>query len=160
MDTNPSHFKGDDLPVENVSWWNVQNFISKLNSETGKNYRLPTEEEWEYAARGGNESKKYKFSGSDSIDEVAWYEYNSGNQTHKVGEKKANEKGIYDLTGNVWEWCSTSLDKKYRGDEGYRIARGGCFICSARNSYNAFRSYYEPRTCSETLGFRLVCDTK
>jgi len=148
MGTNPSLFEGDDLPVENVSWDDVQTFILKINLKTKKNYRLPTEKEWEYAARGGG----YKFSGSSDIEEVAWYESNSNGRTHKVGGKKANGKGIYDLTGNVWEWCSDLYGEKYR------IARGGCYKAPARNSHNAFRSYYVPSTRSETLGFRLACD--
>ena len=95
MGSNPSYFKGNNLPVENVCWNNCQEFISKLNSLTGRNFRLPSEAEWEYAARGG----------SNNLDAVAWYDGNSGNKTHAVGTKQPNELGLYDMAGNVWEWC-------------------------------------------------------
>lgn len=114
MGNNPSKFKGEQRPVENVSWDDCQVFISKLNEKTGKNFRLPTEAEWEYAARGGNKSQHYKFSGSNNIDDVAWYSANTKDKTasspdygtHNVATKNANELGIYDMSGNVWEMCS------------------------------------------------------
>ena len=106
MGKNPSHYKGENRPVERVSWYDIQKFIEKLNAKTGKRYRLPTEAEWEYAARGGNQSKGYKYSGSNDIGSVAWYTNNSGDRTHPVGQKQPNELGLYDMTGNVWEWCS------------------------------------------------------
>ena len=129
-DSNPSAFKGDDLPVEMVSWEDVQVFINKLNVATGKNYRLPTEAEWEYAARGGNKSNGYKYSGSDDLDEVAWHRGNGMSRTHPVGTKKANELGIYDMTGNVYEWV---YDRFYASGLPYfpyssRVVRGGGFI--------------------------------
>jgi formylglycine-generating enzyme required for sulfatase activity len=111
---NPSLFKGDNLPVDNVSWGEVQQFIHLLNLATGKEYRLPTEAEWEYAARGGNKSKGYKYSGGDNLDEIAWHGYNSSKKTHPVGQKKPNELGIYDMSGNVCEWC-------YDGNRVYNI---------------------------------------
>ena len=105
MGSNPSEFKGDDLPVERVSWDDCQTFISKLNALTGKRFRLPTEAEWEFAARGGNQSRHTQYSGSSRIDDVAWYRGNSGGKTHPVKTKQPNELGIYDMSGNVFEWC-------------------------------------------------------
>ena len=103
MGNNPSNLKGDNLPVEQVSWDDCQEFLSKLNSITSKTFRLPTEAEWEYAARGGNKSRGYQYSGSNNLSDVAWYGDNSGSKTHPVGSKQANELGIYNMAGNVCE---------------------------------------------------------
>ena len=105
MGWNTSYWKGDNFPVERVSWDDCQKFIRKLNSLTGQNFRLPTEAEWEFACRGGNNSRGYKYSGSNCVDDVAWYDGNSGNKTHPVATKLPNELGIYDMSGNVIEWC-------------------------------------------------------
>ncbi|MDR3261780.1 MAG: formylglycine-generating enzyme family protein, partial [Tannerella sp.] len=169
MGTNPSKFKGDNLPVEGVSWNAVQEFISKLNAQTGKNYRLPTEAEWEYAARGGESSRGYKYSGSNNVGEVAWYSGNSGDKTHPVGTKKANELGIYDMSGNVWEWCSdwygaysSSSQTNPQGatSGSYRVARGGGWSGYARNVRVPFRNARAPGNRSSYLGFRLASSSK
>jgi len=166
MRTNPSYYQGsDDLPVEYVSWNDVQTFITKLNALTGKNYRLPTEAEWEYAARGGNKSKGYKYSGSDDIDAVAWYRENSDRKTHPVGTKAPNELGIYDMSGNVWEWCSdwygvygnasqTNPPGPAMGSA--RMLRGGSWYSSMWACRVAFRQYSLPENRFSNYGFRLV----
>ena len=113
MGTNPSRFYncGDDCPVENVSWHDAQLFISRLNSQTGKSYRLPTEAEWEYACRSGGKNEIY--CGGDNIDAVAWYDGNGDNKTHPVGKRQANGLGIFDMSGNVWEWVSDWYGSSY-----------------------------------------------
>jgi formylglycine-generating enzyme required for sulfatase activity len=151
MGNNPSRFKGDNLPVETVSWNDVQEFIRRLNTKTGKQYRLPTEAEWEYAARGGNKSGGYKYSGGNNIGNVAWYGSNSGRTTHAVGIKQANELGIYDMTGNVWEWCSDCY-----GGGSYHVDRGGSWSDSASNCRVSGRINLSPGYSRSNLGFRLV----
>ena len=111
MGSNPSQFKGENFPVHGVKWSECQEFISKINQVTGKNYRLPTEAEWEFAARGGSKSKEYKFIGSNDVNEVSWYKKNSGGTMHDVGMKKPNELGLYDMGGNVSEWCQDWFGK-------------------------------------------------
>lgn len=165
MGNNPSYFKGDDLPVEKVSWDDCREFIKRLNKLTGKTFRLPTEAEWEYAARGGQKSKGYKYSGSNNIDEVAWYGANSGSKTHPVGQKKPNELGLYDMSGNVWEWCHDwfgdypSVPQTNptgpTGGSG-RVCRGGSWNGFARFSRVSIRFRYLPVNRFIYLGLRLV----
>ena len=166
MGKNPSYNVGDNLPVTNVSWNDCQEFIKKLNSLTGAKFRLPTEAEWEYAARGGKKSKKYKYSGSNNIDDVAWYTYNSGGKTHAVGTKRPNELGIYDMSGNVYEWCSDWYDSyssmsqtnpKGANSGSYRVMRGGCYSYDARYCRVSYRSLRNPTDSSLYSGLRLVC---
>lgn len=165
MGTNPSYFKGDNLPVEQVSWDNCLEFISKLNSLTGRKFRLPTEAEWEYAARGGKKSRGYQYSGSFNISDVAWYNGNSGNKIHPVGMKQANELGVYDMSGNVNEWCqdwygsyvSSSQTNPLGANSGsFRVCRGGSWYFGTVNCRSSFRSRSNPDTRSRYIGFRLV----
>ena len=167
MGNNPSYFKGDNLPVEQVSWNEVQEFIRKLNQLTGKSYRLPTEAEWEYAARGGNNSRGYKYSGSNNIGSVAWYYENSGITTHPVGSKSPNELGIYDMSGNVWEWCQDRWASNYyssspqRNPKGPasgsdRVIRGGSWYDYAGSCRVSGRDGNSPVGRGYDLGFRLV----
>ena len=165
MGSNPSHFKGDALPVEQVSWNDCQKFITKLNRLTGKNFRLPTEAEWEYAARGGNKSRGYRYSGSNTIDDVAWYENDALSQTHPVGTKQPNELEIYDMTGNVMEWCqdwygsyssSPQVNPTGAASGSYRVVRGGGWSDSARDCRTSDRDFISPGGRSSDLGLRLV----
>ena len=149
MGSNPSQMQGDDLPVEQVSWDDCQAFISKLNSMTGKKYRLPTEAEWEYACIGGKHSKGYEYSGSNDIDKVAWYDGNSEDKTHPVGQKLPNELGLYDMSGNVWEWCQDMND-------GTGSCRGGSWIHNARNCESSLRNDTPQSFKINSLGLRLA----
>ena len=165
MGKNPSKFKGDNLPVEQVSWNDCQKFISKLNNITGKTFRLPTEAEWEYAARGGKKSRGYQYSGSNNLSDVAWYVGNSWSKTHAVGSKQANELGIYDMSGNVWEWCqdwygkysSSSHTNPTGANSGSdRVFRGGGWDISARFCRSSYRYFITPDDHCNFLGLRLV----
>ena len=162
MGDNPSRFKGDNLPVEQVSWEDCQTFIGKLNGLTGKRFRLPTEAEWEYAARGGNRSNHTQYSGGSKIDDVAWYKGNSGSKTHPVKTKKPNELGLYDMSGNVWEWCEDLYGSYSSGnptgpDSGScRVFRGGCCYNGERNCRSSNRGYDSPGYRNYYLGFRLA----
>lgn len=167
MGTNPSEFTRSSLnPVEEVSWNDCQEFIKKLNQLTGINFRLPTEAEWEYAARGGNKSNGYKYSGSNSIGEVAWYNGNSGKGTHEVGTKAPNELGIYDMSGNVWEWCSDWYDRYSSMVQtnptgptsvSFRVFRGGSWGDGAQDCRVPNRGSGTPSGGYCLIGFRLVC---
>ena len=165
MGNNPSYFAGDNKPVEKVSWNDCQTFFSKLNRATGKNFRLPTEAEWEFAARGGNKSRHYQYSGSNSLTEVAWYDDNSGGMTHNVATKQPNELGLYDMSGNVWEWCSdwygdysstaqTNPTGAYSGSR--RVHRGGSWDYDAWSCRSSLRGDFGPGSGDNSLGFRLA----
>lgn len=166
MDSNPSEFRGDNLPVENVSWDDCQEFIWKLRHLTGQNFRFPTEAEWEFACRGGNNSRGYKYSGSNYIDNVAWYNGNSGFKTHPVATKSPNELGIYDMSGNVWEWCSDWYHYKYsRGaqtnpegpSKGWdRVCRGGSWYSDINASRLSRRHNDRTYKTDKRLGLRLA----
>jgi sulfatase modifying factor 1 len=159
----------DNCPVVKVSWDDAQEFIKRLNAKTGKHYRLPTETEWEFAARGGKYSKNYAYSGSDKITDVAWYGRENGT-THPVGKKAPNELSIYDMTGNVMEWCQDWYGEDYykttidaidpkgveKGDK--RVARGGSYFDDDVICRNVYRSRFAPDTRKWDIGFRLAMD--
>ncbi|MDR0894726.1 MAG: SUMF1/EgtB/PvdO family nonheme iron enzyme [Prevotellaceae bacterium] len=166
MGNNPSTSnKGDNYPVDSVNWGDAQEFCKRLSRATGKQYRLPTEAEWEYAAKGGKKSRNYEYSGSDDLNEVGWYLGNSGSTTHEVGKLHPNELGIYDMSGNVWEWCSDwygaySIDKQKdptgapSGSD--RVLRGGGWPDFAGDCRSANRSFNAPGYRSSRGGFRVV----
>lgn len=165
MGSNPSKFKGAKRPVDNVSWENCQQFIRKLNQLTGKRFRLPTEAEWEYAARGGNRSRGYKYAGSNDIGSVAWYKENSGSGTHPIGLKTPNELGLYDMSGNVWEWCqdwfgmySTNAQTNPTGPSRgtRRVDRGGCWFADTVYSRSSNRGNAKPSDRFDGIGLRLA----
>lgn len=166
MGNNPSHFKnGDDYPVEQVSWNNAQEFLQKLNAlDPGKNYRLPTEAEWEYACRAGTTGARY-----GNFSDIAWYGGNSGKQTHPVGRKQPNAWGLYDMLGNVWEWCadwygenyyanSPATDPRGPSSGSARVLRGGGWYFNVNNSRCANRNWCNPGTWYNYLGFRCAAD--
>ena len=183
MGSNPSYFKGAELPVEQVSWYDAVEFCNALSRRdeleevytisgtdvscdwSKRGYRLPTEAEWEYAVRGGNKSQGYTYAGSDTAGDVAWYGDNSGSKTHPVGQKQANELGLYDMSGNVWEWCwdrsgsySTSAATNPSGPSSgsYRVVRGGGWYYDATNVRTAYRDSYTPSRGSNLIGFRVL----
>jgi formylglycine-generating enzyme required for sulfatase activity len=173
MDTVPSHFTGDSLPVEQVSWDDAQQFCAMLSQRAGMRFRLPTEAEWEYAARGGSLSKRCVFAGSNDRDECAWYCVNSGGQTHRVGLLKPNELGLYDMSGNVAEWCGdwmASYDDMI-GSDGEplvnprgprsgdsRVLRGGHYNSTSPCCTVYDRGWYLPTGRYEFYGLRLVME--
>ncbi|MFC1888886.1 formylglycine-generating enzyme family protein [Thermodesulfobacteriota bacterium] len=171
MGNNPSHFSicGNDCPVENVSWNDAQEFIGRLNKKTGQHYRLPTEAEWEYAARSGG--KKEKYSGGGSIGSVAWFKSNSGGKTHPVGTKAPNGLGIYDMSGNIWEWCGDWYGADYYQNSpgnnptgpssgSVRVIRGGSWINDAEYLRVSSRYGSVPDSRSYGIGFRCAQDFK
>ena len=165
MGNNPSYFKGGNLPVEQVSWDDCQEFLSKLNSITGKKFRLPTEAEWEYAARGGKKSRGYQYSGSNNLSDVAWYDRKSNNKTHAVGTKQSNELGIYNMSGNVCEWCqdlfeeyssSSQVNPTGANSGSHRVFRGGSWNGYARYCRSSYRNSISPDGRGYDFGLRLV----
>jgi formylglycine-generating enzyme required for sulfatase activity len=171
MGNNPCYYKGDNLPVESVSWDDVQTFLRKLNAKTGKVYRLPTEAEWEYAARGGSKSQGFKYAGSNNLDDVAWCGENSNNTTHAVGSKQPNELGLYDMSGNVWEWCNDFFDSDYYANSpqanpkgpatgSERVNRGGGWYADPQYCRVADRSVSPSSRHEDFLGFRIVLSAK
>lgn len=162
MESNPSEFKGrPNNPVEKVSWNKCQEFINRLNQLTGENFRLPTEAEWEYAARGGKKTIGYKYSGSNTCENVAWCKNNSGGKTHTVKSKIPNELGIYDMSGNVYEWCQDYyIDANGIRKEGSHVLRGGCWSGTNRNERVSYRYYAPAENPSSRSGFRLALSVK
>ena len=166
MGSNPSYFSGlSTLPVESVSWEDCKTFTTKLYQLTGKWFRLPTEAEWEYAARGGNKSKGYKYCGSNDINTVAWYSHNSGSKTHNVGTKSHNELGIYDMSGNVWEMCqdwwgyysgSAQINPTGPSSGDCRVRRGGGWGNGEWGCRVPNRGYDYSSETSEYVGLRLA----
>lgn len=165
MGSNPSYFKGDNLPVEQVSWNDCQEFVRKLKQKTGKSFRLPTEAEWEYAARGGKKSNGNKYAGSNMIDNVAWYTRTTDKRTKPVKTKVPNELGIYDMSGNVWELCQDRYGRYSSGSQinpqgsssgSGRVLRGGSWLNNARRCRVSSRSNLDPDFRNPGSGFRLV----
>jgi formylglycine-generating enzyme required for sulfatase activity len=173
MGSNPSNFSGcPKCPVESVSWNDCQLFLEKLNEITGKNFRLPTEAEWEFAARGGNEIKGgYEYAGSNILTEVGWFRDNNGSKTHPVGRKLPNELGLYDMSGNVWEWCNDWYSEDYYANSPSknpagpttgpnRVRRGGGWDSTPAYCRVAFRGWFAPVARTDNLGFRLVLPSR
>jgi formylglycine-generating enzyme len=166
MGNNPSKFVGcDDCPVESVSWNEIEAFILSLNKLTGKTFRLPTEAEWEYACRGGNQSKGYYFGGDNKVTNVAWSAETSGEKSQPVAKLAPNELGLFDMSGNVWEWCNdwyfgykagAQIDPKGSDTGLYKVVRGGSWSSNFYDCRISFRSAETPETSSESIGFRLV----
>lgn len=158
MGSNPSNFRGENLPVENVSWVDCQEFVERLSQMTGRIFRLPTEAEWEYAARGGNKSRGYTYSGSNDLYRVAWYGENIGSTTHPVAQKLDNELGIYDMSGNVWEWCSDNYSSNYSSprNSSLRVVRGGGWSNGTTSCRVAYRHNNAPSDYYDNLGLRLA----
>lgn len=166
MGSNPSRIRGSSSPVESVSWDDCHEFITRLNSLTGRTFRLPTEAEWEYAARGGNRGNGHRYAGSNSAGDVAWY---FSNRTHQVAGKSPNELGLYDMSGNVYEWCQ-DVYGDYRGKAqtnpqgvstgSSRVFRGGSWIGDVGSCRVSYRGHKLPANAENNLGLRLVMDVR
>jgi len=167
---NPSNFKGPQNPVEAVSWDDAVAFCQAMSRKTGQTVRLPTEAQWEYACRAGS-TTRFCFGDADSgLGAYAWYTENSGNQTHPVGQKKPNDFGLYDMHGNVWEWCAdwyadsyanaNSVDPQGPGSGSARVLRGGCWYINRRFCRSAFRLRIAPVLRDDYIGFRVSVDLK
>jgi formylglycine-generating enzyme len=153
-------------PIVGISWNDATAYCQWLSSKTGKKYRLPTESEWEYAAHGGNKSRGFTYSGSNTVGDVAWYSENSDSKTHAVGGKQANELGLYDMSGNVWEWCSDRYSETYIStaasnptgavEGSYRVFRGGSWISYPQSCRASYRNSSTPTYRYRALGFRLA----
>lgn len=167
MGNNNSSNRGSSRPVEMVSWNDCQEFIARLNNLTGLKFRLPTEAEWEYAAKGGRKSCGFAFAGSDTIDDVAWYESNSMMMSHFVKQKQSNELGFHDMSGNVWEWCQdwngqggmkkqTDPHGPVSGDK--KVIKGGCYYSSSQMCYPESRSQEMPNVAKQCIGFRIILE--
>lgn len=176
MGWNYSYFQCSNCPINNVSWFNMQLFIERLNGITGKTFSLPTEAQWAYAAKGGNKSKGYDYSGSNNISEVAWYADNAKQKSHPVGLKKPNELGLYDMTGNLWEFCLDNMSRKaysqteshnpFLGDrddlkrKAMKVIRGGGYEFSATENLIFMRDGATNNVRMPDIGFRLVLENK
>jgi len=178
MGWNNSYYQCANCPVNNVSWFNMQLFIERLNIATGKKFSLPTEAQWEYAAKGGQKSQGYKYSGSNNIADVAWYSDNAKRQSHPVGLKKPNELGIYDMTGNLWEFCQDNMsrsvyrmprehnpfygnkptDSSYSKQKAMKVIRGGGYEFSATENLVFMRDGATNNVRMADIGYRLVMD--
>ncbi|MBE2207752.1 MAG: formylglycine-generating enzyme family protein [Saprospiraceae bacterium] len=178
MEPEPFRFKGSEqLPAENISWNDItQQFLPALNALTGQDFSLPTEAQWEYAARGGRHHRDgYRYAGSDKLKELAWFDGNSGKKTHEVGQKYPNQLGLYDMSGNVWEWCADAYDSDFykacaeRADKAgrpidnpfcergsRRVLRGGSCWDEPQDCTVAFRIIFDPANRNYDLGFRLL----
>jgi formylglycine-generating enzyme required for sulfatase activity len=167
MSGNPSNFKqcGASCPVENVSWNDAQEFVVKLNAKTGKSYRLPSESEWEYACRSGG---THQFCGNDNVDAVGWHGSNSGGSTHAIAGKQANAFGLYDMSGNVWQWVDDQYHANYNGaprdgtawvsggEQKYKVLRGGSWYSDPTRLHSAFRNRNPADFTDYIIGFRLA----
>lgn len=160
MGDNPSEFVGKTNPVENVSWEDCMEFVGRLSRLTGRKFRLPNEYEWEYAARGGGKTQSFYLSGSNNINRIAWNRDNSNEQTHPVAQKLDNELGIYDMSGNVWEWCSDTPIIEKDDSSGltytYCVYRGGSWMCDENTCRITFRDTDESTAVSNDRGLRIA----